>query len=396
MKRRFIALIILSAVSLTGHRAVADGLGPYTPGNPNDQKRVEDLISIAEDIESYHAKTGHYPMIEKLQDDMTVYIIKTGQDMGKGMASATGKQALPFEPLEKELRAKLGDGVRLPQDPAADDKSRAYFYGSNGQDYYVGAYLETLPFYARVVYADYGSLEITSRPEPDKKFYTRAQLLHFLQAGDDKKENQDALLKAVAAKKVKGIELALSAGANINPACTPAQRCQPLAVAVAAGNLDMVNFLIESGADINGFNDHYDVPLLIALQGKHIDVAKRLIDAGADVNIPNDAGVTPFIAAAHDGNKDLVKLMLRKDADINSHYLVTATGAKPGDRSERPLEAAIRARQPAIVDLLLKAGTDATLEGRDGSTMQDLADATGDDAIAELLHNALTKPDNGK
>jgi len=396
MKRRFIALIILCAALAVPHRAQADGLGPFTPGNTNDERRVEDLLSIAEDIESYHAKTGHYPMVENLQDDMTVYIIKSGVGDDKGLESASGKQALPYAPLEKELQAKLGDGLHLPQDPAADDQSRAYFYGSNGQDYYVGAYLETLPFYARIVYADYGSLEISSRPDVSKQFFTRPQLLRFLKSGEDKKDQQDALMKAVAAKKVKGIEAALSAGANINPACPAAKRCQPLAVAAASGDLDMVNLLIENGADINGFNDHYDVPLLIALQGKHADVAKRLIEAGADVNIPNDAGVTPFIAAAHDGSKDLVKLMLRKDADINSHYLVTADGAKPGDRSERPLEAAIRARKTDIVELLLNAGTDATLEGRDGSTMQDLADATGDDTIAAMLHAALKKTDSGK
>ena len=58
------------------------------------------------------------------------------------------------------------------------------------------------------------------------------------------------------------------------------------------GSVEILNRLIELGADINAKNDDEMCPVHIACKDGHVDVLNRLIGAGADINIMIEAGVT--------------------------------------------------------------------------------------------------------
>ncbi len=56
-------------------------------------------------------------------------------------------------------------------------------------------------------------------------------------------------------------------------------------------------------------------PLGLAARYGHVEVVEMLIDQGADVNISNITGWTPFLKAALGGHVGIMKMLLAKGAD---------------------------------------------------------------------------------
>ena len=72
---------------------------------------------------------------------------------------------------------------------------------------------------------------------------------------------------------------------------------EQLHFAAQDGNLAEVQRLVDSGYDVNAFDeDLYFTPLHYAAKGGHVKVMKYLISVGADVNAhnPKAAGETPL------------------------------------------------------------------------------------------------------
>ena len=71
----------------------------------------------------------------------------------------------------------------------------------------------------------------------------------------------------------------------------------PLHFAARQGYMEVVQALVDGGADVNQLNPGDDSsPMLVALINGHFDVAKYLLDNGADPNVMADNGVTPLYA----------------------------------------------------------------------------------------------------
>ena len=54
--------------------------------------------------------------------------------------------------------------------------------------------------------------------------------------------------------------------------------------AAKSGNLDQVQQLVESGADINAVDEHHITPFLWAYFGGHTEVVKYLLSEGGNIN----------------------------------------------------------------------------------------------------------------
>jgi ankyrin repeat protein len=95
----------------------------------------------------------------------------------------------------------------------------------------------------------------------------------------------------------------------------------PLVSAVRVGNPDVVNVLLEYGADPNKPSDGGMSPLHFAAQWGYADVAETLIKHGAQVNARDVFGATPLHYAASRGypekNSAVIKVLLENGADIN-------------------------------------------------------------------------------
>lgn len=72
--------------------------------------------------------------------------------------------------------------------------------------------------------------------------------------------------------------------------------------ASALGNIEIIKFLIRSGADVNFRNKNGFTALMTATEHGKIDVVKLLIEAGADLNIKNNYGKTAFDIAKGNNN----------------------------------------------------------------------------------------------
>lgn len=89
----------------------------------------------------------------------------------------------------------------------------------------------------------------------------------------------------------------------------------PLIIAASTGDQDMVEVLVEAGADPKLANDDVETPLLFAAMYGMNSVAANLIEAGADANAQDSLGRTPWTWAAWGNNESLQSLLKNSGAD---------------------------------------------------------------------------------
>ncbi|XVF04858.1 hypothetical protein REPUB_Repub05bG0121500 [Reevesia pubescens] len=79
-----------------------------------------------------------------------------------------------------------------------------------------------------------------------------------------------------------------------------------LHMAAANGHLDMVEYLIGSGADVNASNVENNTPLHWACLNGHVEVVKKLVLSGANLSLLNSHERTPLDEAVSMGKMDVI------------------------------------------------------------------------------------------
>lgn len=90
----------------------------------------------------------------------------------------------------------------------------------------------------------------------------------------------------------------------------------PLQLTVGHGNLDLTEFLLARGVDVNAANDMQMTPLHVAAIMRRPRLAQRLLEQGADVNAQSGTGQTPLHQAAQRGDGEMARLFLEHGADV--------------------------------------------------------------------------------
>ncbi len=157
--------------------------------------------------------------------------------------------------------------------------------------------------------------------------------LHWATYNDDL-ETTDALVRAGADVKAPNrygvtplslactngngtiVELLLKAGADSNAALPGGET--PLMTAARVGSLNSVKTLLAHGATVDGKDDRRGQTALIwaAAEG-HANVVEVLIEVGADFRIRLASGFTPLLFAVREGHADVVQALLKAGADVN-------------------------------------------------------------------------------
>jgi ankyrin repeat protein len=114
------------------------------------------------------------------------------------------------------------------------------------------------------------------------------------------------------------------------------------------GNVSLVKWILDKGADVNAMVDGYTALMLASKQG-NTKIVKLLLDEGADVNAMVD-GDTALRLASKQGNTKIVKLLLKAGADFNVADVELLRKAEAAAIKAAAREAAIKAaaREAAI------------------------------------------------
>jgi ankyrin repeat protein len=117
------------------------------------------------------------------------------------------------------------------------------------------------------------------------------------------------------------------------------------------GYLQVVQYLLRYGVDVDFRDSANDTPLLLASWQGHRDVVQCLLEHGAEVDLPDQFYHTPLIMAARLGHVDVVRLLLDHNADL--HF--------QNKYGETPLQTSLlrighERDKPQIVRLLLEHG----------------------------------------
>ncbi|KAA0194700.1 Poly [ADP-ribose] polymerase [Fasciolopsis buskii] len=107
----------------------------------------------------------------------------------------------------------------------------------------------------------------------------------------------------------------LITASNINCRDTQGRNSAPLHLAAGYNNVEVVQFLLETGADVNAKDKGGLIPLHNASSYGHVDVAALLIRYGTSVNSVDKWGYTPLHEAAQKGRTQLCALLLAHGAD---------------------------------------------------------------------------------
>ena len=86
---------------------------------------------------------------------------------------------------------------------------------------------------------------------------------------------------------------------------------------VKHGNLDIAAFLIDNEADVNtSISSIFYTALHFAVIKNRLDILELLIQAGANINASDKHGRTPLILAAEFGYADIIQILLDSGANI--------------------------------------------------------------------------------
>lgn len=150
----------------------------------------------------------------------------------------------------------------------------------------------------------------------------------------------------------------------------------PLHNAAYCGHADIVNLLIKNGADINAKENQGVAPLHWAVSQGNQPAADALLRNGADVNITDNSNKTPLHYACIRDNESVVLSLVKHNANVNIQCEVN---------NWTPIFFAVRNKNLKIVKLLLEKGADINKKDAMGASILPLACLVNDRALTLFI-----------
>lgn len=211
------------------------------------------------------------------------------------------------------------------------------------------------------------------------------------------------------------VQVLLQAGADVNIAMSDSST--PLHTASYNGHHEVVKTMLRGGVKANiTRSDTNATALYMASENGHFHVVQTLLEAGTDVNIArSDNGCSPLMTACFNGHLDVVKALIQAGANVNQGskdnstplYVACQNGHQGiiqvllevdanmnisrSNDGWTPLMIAIDQENNLAVDLLIKACTIADLyqTNKDGKTAVDLAAEKNHQESIEMINRKI-------
>ncbi|KAF4921188.1 Ankyrin repeat domain-containing protein 50 [Colletotrichum fructicola] len=170
------------------------------------------------------------------------------------------------------------------------------------------------------------------------------------------------------------VQTLLDKGADVN--AQGGDNSNALHAASFRGHANVIRILLDKGANVNSQGGYYGNALQAASFGGHDNVVQMLLDKGADVNAQGSRYGNALYAASFGGHDSIVQMLLDQGADVNfqSGYYRNA------------LQAASFGGHANVVWMLLDKGADVNAQGgRYGNALYAASEGVHDNIVQMLL-----------
>lgn len=150
----------------------------------------------------------------------------------------------------------------------------------------------------------------------------------------------------------------------------------PLMWAASEGYEEIVQMLIDNGAEVNLQNYKGETALFLAASRGFSEIVASLIKNGANVNLSNVDEATPFHAATACGYLDVMSNLARHGAFVNMQDI----------EGDSPLHYAVRESDMKVVEFLVKeCRAEVNIKNEDQETPLELASCLNETKMVEFL-----------
>jgi ankyrin repeat protein len=219
----------------------------------------------------------------------------------------------------------------------------------------------------------------SARDEAERKIEYAKKEAEYLAARAADEKATPALFKAIRDKNAQAVRAAIAQGADPN---TPNGRGTiPLRAAFLKdagwpGRRDVIEALLDGGADVNAQTKDGYTALHVAAGRTSKEVVELLLDRGADVNARTKNGRTPLMMAER---LEIAELLLARGAKWG-------TGDSGIDPDGARIREAARKGDVRMIELLLSKGADPNRASKGGGTaIMSAISGTHAEAVRTLL-----------
>ena len=203
------------------------------------------------------------------------------------------------------------------------------------------------------------------------------------------------VFEAIASRDIPHLQALFTAGARPN-AVHPEKGHSALSAAVHQGDLNLIQFLLDQGADVNGAGVHGETALMTAASLGNLDLVQLLLGQGARIEAMSSdgdtalclaAGSTQWVVVEADNSEQSQGVTRQTEAGLEQLRptdenqviavvdLLLEAGGQPNRTgcSATPLMEAARYGQLKLLAMLLQRGAHPHLAAKDGQTALDIA-----------------------
>jgi len=157
--------------------------------------------------------------------------------------------------------------------------------------------------------------------------------------------------------------------------------CSAIFYAAFYGRDEIVNYLAESGADLDATNLTGETAIFWAIERNHSSTVELLVDKGANIDIADNKGMTALLKACKIGSVKLVSILVEK-GNPNVNKITKNTECSDGTC---PLFEASAAGHVELVQYLLDQGAKVDVQNTQGKTALYRAVSKNQQKVVQLL-----------